>query len=320
MIDAMNFYGKNRIPFLFIIDFEIKRPVVIPLADLDGKDILYSINGIQNHPDIDYTETKQAVVLNKYPVSYQQYKNKFDFIIEHQMNGNSYLLNLTVPTKIEINLTLTEIYSRCTARYKLLFKDTFLVFSPETFITIHGGIIASHPMKGTIDDAIPDAEKIILADEKEFSEHLTIVDLIRNDLNQVSTGVTVERFRYIEKVYSPEKTLLQISSLITGRLDRDYNSRIGTIIASLLPAGSVTGAPKKRTVEIIRAAENYDRGYYTGIFGFFDGNNLDSGVMIRYMERINDELYYKSGGGITVYSNPEMEYQEMIDKIYVPIN
>jgi para-aminobenzoate synthetase component I len=320
MISRMNYYGKNHVPFLFIIDFDIQHPVLIPLADLDGEAILFSINGFANHNDHVYGKTNRAVIQNKYPISYTEYRNKFDFIIRHQMSGNSYLLNLTCPTKIQTDLSFTEIYHRCRAKYRLLYKDTFLVFSPETFITIHDGTISSHPMKGTIDAALPDAEKRILNDEKEFSEHLTIVDLIRNDMNRVATKVTVERFRYVEKVVSSEKTLLQTSSMITGQLGRDYHERIGSIIASLLPAGSVSGAPKKKTVEIIHEAEQYERGYYTGIFGYFDGTKLDSGVMIRYMEKIDDDIYYKSGGGITVYSDPEMEYQELIDKIYVPIN
>ncbi|MFH0866978.1 MAG: chorismate-binding protein, partial [Bacteroidota bacterium] len=98
-----------------------------------------------------------------------------------------------------------------------------------------------------------------------------------------------------------------------------YNEKIGTIIAALLPAGSVSGAPKNKTVEIITESENYERGYYTGIFGYFDGIKLDSGVMIRFIEKRGNDLYYKSGGGITVYSEAEKEYQEMIDKIYVPV-
>jgi len=90
-------------------------------------------------------------------------------------------------------------------------------------------------------------------------------------------------------------------------------------MAALLPAGSVTGAPKKKTVEIIRETENYDRGYYTGICGYFDGSRLDSGVMIRFIEKNENGTIFKSGGGLTVYSDPEREYREMIDKVYVPI-
>jgi para-aminobenzoate synthetase component 1 len=87
----------------------------------------------------------------------------------------------------------------------------------------------------------------------------------------------------------------------------------------LLPAGSISGAPKQKTVEIIKEAETHQRGYYTGVCGIFDGENLDSGVMIRYIENQNGQLIYKSGGGITVNSEPDYEYNEMIDKIYVPI-
>jgi len=81
----------------------------------------------------------------------------------------------------------------------------------------------------------------------------------------------------------------------------------------------VTGAPKKKTVEIINEIENYNRGYYTGVFGFYDGNDLDCGVMIRFIEKENDQLYFKSGGGLTFQSDAKTEYQELIDKIYVPI-
>jgi para-aminobenzoate synthetase component 1 len=106
--------------------------------------------------------------------------------------------------------------------------------------------------------------------------------------------------------------------MITGVLPHDYSSHIGDILYRILPAGSVTGAPKKRTVEIIREAETYKRGYYTGIMGYFDGINLDSGVMIRFIEETPSGKIFKSGGGITYQSNANDEYQEMIDKVYVP--
>jgi para-aminobenzoate synthetase component 1 len=174
-------------------------------------------------------------------------------------------------------------------------------------------------MKGTIDASIKNAEERLLNDEKEIAEHNTIVDLIRNDLSIVAKNVKVEKFRYVEEVKTSSKTLLQTSSLITGDLRDDFNENIGTIIFSLLPAGSISGAPKKKTVEIIKEAENYPRNYFTGIFGIYDGTNLDSAVMIRFIENVGDELYFKSGGGITFMSNPKIEYQEMIDKVYVPI-
>ena len=175
-------------------------------------------------------------------------------------------------------------------------------------------------MKGTIDAAIPDAEKIIMENRKELAEHVTIVDLIRNDISMVAVDVHVETFRYVEKIHSCGKDLLQVSSKISGILECGFPDHVGNIIETLLPAGSITGAPKMKTVEIIKEVEGYNRGYYTGVFGYFDGKNLDSCVMIRFIEKINGTMFYKSGGGITVYSDPHSEYNELIDKIYVPVN
>jgi len=174
-------------------------------------------------------------------------------------------------------------------------------------------------MKGTIDADLPDAERVILNDTKETAEHYTIVDLIRNDLSMVSSRVRVERFRYFDTLETNEKRLLQVSSEVCGDLDNGYQSSLGNIIFSLLPAGSVSGAPKKKTTEIIASAEGMPRGYYTGIAGVFDGRNLDSGVIIRFIEKRDDGYFYRSGGGITSFSDPLSEYNEMIDKIYVPV-
>ena len=85
-----------------------------------------------------------------------------------------------------------------------------------------------------------------------------------------------------------------------------------------MPAGSVTGAPKQKTLEIINHVEGLPRGYYTGIFGCFDGENLESAVMIRFIEQRDGQLWFRSGGGITCNSLAELEYQELIDKVYVP--
>jgi para-aminobenzoate synthetase component 1 len=175
-------------------------------------------------------------------------------------------------------------------------------------------------MKGTIDAAIPGAEKMILDDVKELAEHVTIVDLIRNDLSQVATQVEVARFRYLDEIKTVDKKLLQVSSEITGILPGNYLSCLGEIFVKLLPAGSVTGAPKPKTLEIIRQAENEERGYYTGVFGYFDGERVDSGVMIRFIEEIDGKYFYRSGGGITTQSVVEKEYQEIIDKVYVPVD
>jgi para-aminobenzoate synthetase component 1 len=94
---------------------------------------------------------------------------------------------------------------------------------------------------------------------------------------------------------------------------------LGDILFALLPAGSICGAPKQKTLEIIEHAEGYDRGFYTGICGWFDGENLNSAVMIRFVEQQGDKLIFKSGGGITSRSELIKEYQELNQKVYVPI-
>lgn len=299
-----------------MIDFEMKSPVIIKLSDVEGN-ILFKVGKHQNYSSIS-TELPN-LQFEKYPVDYDMYLSAFNKVMEHIKDGNTYLLNLTFPTQIKTNYTLEEILYSSQAKYKLCFNSKFVVFSPETFVQIQNGKISSCPMKGTIDASIENAEKILLNDEKEIAEHNTIVDLIRNDLSIVAKNVKVEKFRYVETVKTSVKTLLQTSSLISGALNDDYIENIGTLIIKLLPAGSVSGAPKKKTVEIIKEVENYSRGFFTGIFGIFDGINLDSAVMIRFIENINNEFYFKSGGGITFMSNPEAEYQEMIDKVYVPI-
>ncbi len=320
MSEKMNRLGAAGIPFLFIIDFEMEYPIVIPLAEVDAAEIRYSINGIANfNGAVPGTDPATPLIMACHPISFSRYRTMFDKVIARQLNGDSYLLNLTYPTKIEINCSLEDVFTRSSARYRLWLKDRFVVFSPESFISIREREITSYPMKGTIDASIPGAVEIILRDEKEFSEHCTIVDLIRNDLNLVSTGVTVEKYRYIERIHSPLRDLYQVSSKIRGTLETGYHKRIGSLIASILPAGSVSGAPKKMTVDIIKEIEGYRRGYYTGVFGYFDGLQLDSGVMIRYIEKMGDEFFYKSGGGITVYSDPASEYRELLDKIYVPV-
>lgn len=308
---------KKKIPFLFIIDYEINKPLIIPAGEALKNNILFSLGKTKNYKPKHYKIPEFS--LTKNPLNYLQYKKSFDLVMEHLRYGNSFLTNLTFPTEISTTLSFEEIYHLSKAPFRLLVKKEFVVFSPESFVKIKGRKISSHPMKGTIDASVPQARAILLNDPKETAEHHTIVDLVRNDLSMVADNVKVEKFRYIDKITTAGKSLLQVSSEISGILPENYNEKIGSILFSLLPAGSISGAPKRKTVEIIREAESCPRGYYTGIFGIYDGYNLDSAVMIRYIERVNEKLIYRSGGGITVYSDPEKEYRELIDKIYLPI-
>ncbi len=312
----MNRLGKEKTPFLFVIDFAMRKPLIIPLDEIDATEILFDVNGQTNAKG--RPETDKKLEFNATPVSKEVYCKAFQTVQHHIRRGDSFLLNLTMPSTVETNYSLREIFYRSEAKYKLWLRDKLVVFSPEIFVKVNNGIISSYPMKGTMDASLPDAAERLLASEKELAEHYTIVDLIRNDLSMVSENVEVVRFRYIDRLKTHKGALLQMSSEIRGTLPDDYSGQIGDILLRLLPAGSISGAPKKKTVDIICSVENYDRGYYTGIFGIFDGVNLDSGVMIRYMEQTNTGMVYKSGGGITANSICEEEYRELIDKIYVP--
>lgn len=317
VINQMNEWGGQKKPFLFIIDYELQKPILYSL-DKVPEHIAFDINGIRNNA-FEKQENTPFTFETK-PVASNSYKNAFDKVMEELNYGNSYLLNLTFPTSLKTDLSLQSIFNRSNARYKLLVDSQFVVFSPETFVKIEDGVISSYPMKGTIDAAIPNAEQKLLTDPKEQAEHATIVDLIRNDLSKVSTDVKVVNYRYIELIKTFRKSLLQVSSKIEGKLSPNYKSELGNIIFSLLPAGSISGAPKTKTQEIIKNVELEERGYFSGIFGIFNGKKLDSGVMIRFIEQINDGMVFRSGGGITAQSDVESEYQEMLDKVYVPFN
>ncbi len=347
--DVMNHLGERSVPFLFVIDYEMTAPAVIPLDELGRYDIDVSIEGTCSsssapgvvadvegagetvvrpvQPDRSNAPARDGSVLppihfdlDPRPPSYERYLEAFQTVHRRFVSGETYLANLTFATPLGGDYALRDIYDCSRARYQLRFEDKFVVFSPESFVKIEDNRIASFPMKGTIDADIPNADAVILADEKETAEHVTIVDLIRNDIGMIAELVRVHRFRYIDRIETSGKTLLQVSSEITGFLTEDWPVQVGTIITRMLPAGSICGAPKRRTVEIIREAEPEPRGYYTGIFGVFDGEKLDSGVMIRFIERTDQgRLRYRSGGGLTIYSDPQKEYEELIDKIYVPV-
>jgi para-aminobenzoate synthetase component 1 len=307
----VNALAKEGIPFLVFSDFKAKRVEVYPLKDLEKNDIEFSICE-------EYSYKEHSHFLQKSPLSFEQYHKKFLKIIEKIEAGETYILNLTQQTPIESELSLKEIYTLANAHYKLRVRDEFVCFSPEKFIQIQENRIHTFPMKGTIDASLPNAKAKILADEKEMAEHIMIVDLLRNDLSIVAQNVKVNRFRYVQKINAGEKELLQVSSHISGELNTSWREEFGEILKALLPAGSISGAPKKSTLDIIEEVEKYERGFFSGIFGIFDGKNFDSGVMIRFIENSSGQYIYKSGGGITLDSKPDLEYQELLDKVYLP--
>ena len=313
LIRQFNDYCVEQLRFLFIIDYKAKSGYLIPESELDENFIKCSFCEKEQKQDPSIVSEWQPE-----PLQFEEYKIKFDKVVAHIHFGNSFLVNLTQPTYVKTNLTIKDLYNTGTAKYKLWLKDKFTVLSPEIFVRIQNGEISSYPMKGTINANISDAAEKILNDPKEKAEHATIVDLIRNDLSMVAENVIVKRYRYIDELVTNNGNLLQVSSEIEGKLPPGYNNKLGDLLFSMLPAGSISGAPKPKTLQIIEETEGYYRGFYTGVFGWCDGENLDSAVMIRFAEPAPNGLMFKSGGGITSQSDAKSEYEELIQKIYVP--
>ena len=316
MIDRLNELGGQGKPFVFCLDYEMSELVLLeePLAQ---QELLFDIGGVTNQQV--RSASDQPALLRATPMSEEAYAARFAVVRHALERGDSFLANLTVATPVELNIPLEEVFLRSKAPYKCYLPGRFVCFSPETFVRIVGREISCYPMKGTIDATLPDAAATILGDYKETAEHYTITDLIRNDLSRVARDVEVRRFRYIDELVTSRGRLLQVSSEIVGQLTPDWRAHLGSILSALLPAGSISGAPKEATVRAIAEAEGEPRGFYTGICGYFDGESLDSGVMIRFIEQQADgSLRYRSGGGITINSQCAEEYREVCQKVYLP--
>ena len=355
-IRAINQLAAARTPFLFIASFDTSQNIVIPLSEIDPLEIAFDFQSNQSNVaafNARYllNENSAPAVLPKWirtPVSFEKYNQSFQKLLSHLQKGDIKLANLTFPTKIACNLTLPEIFSRTQAKYRIFLKDHFCSFSPETFITIQEGIISTYPMKGTMNAGIANAEQLLLENPKEIDEHETIAKEGVCDISLVASNAHISRYRYIDHIPRGDGGILQTSSIIEGTLSENFYESLGDIIYTLLPAGSITGSPREAATEILADLETYDRGFYSGVAGIFDGKDLDSTVLIRYLEKCNDpekanaeeviasdELLkmiplteeeilfrytFKSGGGITAMSNAKSEYDELIEKIYLPIS
>ena len=350
IIDKINRLASQDEPFLFVINYQGDKAFIRLLSDINPEECLFDFEGRGNLSHVRKETLKEETsetIWQIDPPLYEDYERSFNIVKSNIMAGNSYLTNLTCRVPVSCNLSLEEIFHRAKGKYKLLLRrkrnlTPFVCFSPETFVRIKGGRIYSYPMKGTLDASLPNAEKLLMEDRKEAAEHATIVDLIRNDLSRVAEDVRVDKYRYVDVLHTNKGDILQTSSEISGRLPEDYPHHLGEILDAQLPAGSITGAPKDKTMQIIQEAEGYDRGFYTGIMGIYDQGELNSAVMIRFIEeetssvdfeadgeknfKANEgkkpkesrKLYFKAGGGITSKSDCRREYEEVIQKIYLP--
>lgn len=313
--NQVNQWGRDREPFLLLADFELEQVQCLRLSDIDPDVLRFSFN--EEHEPASAADLPELQWSVDYP-SAEAYEEAYSVVQKGLHRGDSFLLNLTFPSEVSSNWTLKNIYEHTKARYKVWWKDQFVVFSPEIFVQMREGKIYSYPMKGTLPGHLPG--NILLDDPKEQAEHATIVDLIRNDLSQVAKKVRVSNYRYLEQIETTRGGLWQTSSEIVGELPQDYHLQLGDLLFKLLPAGSISGAPKTETVRIIQDSEKRKRGFYTGIAAYWDGYKLDSCVLIRFLEQTSTGLRYWSGGGITAYSDPQQEYKELKEKVYLPVH
>lgn len=314
--ETINKLAKERTPFLFLINFNKDDIRVFPLP-VDTNQVFFDFPNMSNsHKNADNSVINLTVEEN----NFETYLSQFQMIQNEIKKGNITQINLTQATSIIPNQPLQEIYKASSAKYKLYLPNHFVVFSPETFIQIQNNVLISKPMKGTIDASIKNAQSLLLNSKKEQDEHHKVIEMVKEELGTVSADVWVERYRYISEIRSNNRELFQVSSDVHATLDENWHEHLGEILDKLLPASSICGIPKAQAIDVIHKTENYNRGFYTGVMGVFDGHSVDSAVMIRFIEKIENQYFYKSGGGITALSSAKDEYQELLNKIYVPIH
>ena len=188
--------------------------------------------------------------------------------------------------------------------------------SPETLVRLEDSVLHTFPLAGTrprgkTDEEDMELEKELLKDEKELAEHNMLVDLGRNDLGKISRFGTVQ----VEKFHSIERFshVMHIGSTVRGEI-RDGCDALDAVEA-VLPAGTLSGAPKIRACQLIGELENNKRGIYGGAIGYIDfTGNMDTCIAIRIAYKKNGRVFVRSGAGIVADSVPEKEYQECINK------
>lgn len=194
--------------------------------------------------------------------------------------------------------------------------------SPETLVKLENGVLHTFPLAGTRPRGKTEQEDLeleaeLLADEKELAEHNMLVDLGRNDLGKISKFGSVQ----VEKLHSIERYshVMHIGSTVRGEIREEFDAF--DAIEAVLPAGTLSGAPKIRACQLIGELENNKRGIYGGAIGYIDfTGNMDTCIAIRIAYRKNGRVFVRSGAGIVADSVPEKEYEECINKAKAVVN
>jgi para-aminobenzoate synthetase component I len=256
-------------------------------------------------------------------ISKEEYSNAFDRIKNYIRDGDCYQVNLAQRFSADFEgnswsayLKLREVNPAPFAAYINIPSGTVLSSSPERFLRVTDNQVETKPIKGTKHRSVFAYEDKALAvslleSEKDRAENLMIVDLLRNDISKSCESGSV----VVPKLFSLETyaTVHHLVSTITGRLTK--NKHALDLLSDCFPGGSITGAPKHRSMEIIEELEPHRRSVYCGSIAYigFDGN-MDSNICIRTLTKYENKLYFHAGGGIVWDSNVDAEYKECFDK------
>ncbi len=259
----------------------------------------------------------------RYLFEEDEYKKKVEITKNHIKEGNIFQLVLSNRIEADYEGSLFDTYRTLRtlnpSPYMFYFSSGDIEMagaSPETLVKVTNGEVRTFPLAGTRprgkdDEEDKKLEKELLADEKELSEHNMLVDLGRNDLGEICKygSVKVEKYMEIQR-YSH---VMHIGSTVYGKI-RDDKDAVDAIEA-VLPAGTLSGAPKIRACKIINKLENNKRGVYGGAIGYLDfSGNMDTCIAIRLAFKKNGKVFIRSGAGIVADSVPENEFKECINK------
>jgi para-aminobenzoate synthetase / 4-amino-4-deoxychorismate lyase len=273
----------------------------------------------------DLHENASSVIAERFglEISKQSYVAAIARIKEHLAAGNSYQVNFTDRLAFNSPLSPAQVYAALSAQQRVAYgaflnieDGPIISLSPELFFKTEGDRIVTRPMKGTMPRGLDRADDARMADllrndEKNRSEHVMIVDLLRNDLGRICRSGTVQ----VHDPFSVERydTLHQMTSTVVGGLQPGIS--LYDIFRGLFPSGSITGAPKHRTMQIIRELERQFRGVYTGTIGFISPKRSSVfNVAIRTLVMRDGNVTMGVGGGIVADSDPEDEYRECLLK------
>jgi anthranilate synthase component 1 len=338
-VDEERFNDVDLMLFDKVIAFDNYRQKVILIVNINaqnieseyekGKSQLESLKKLIKNGQ--HEETPQALVKSEFKALFtkEEYCQMVNRAKGHIKEGDIFQVVLSNRFEADFEGSIFDTYRVLRtinpSPYMFYFGGSNLEIagaSPETLVKLHNGRLFTFPLAGTRPRGASDEEDIalekeLLADEKELAEHNMLVDLGRNDLGKISKfgTVTVDNYMSILRF----SHVMHIGSTVSGEI---IEGKTGLdAINAVLPAGTLSGAPKIRAMQIINEQEQNKRGIYGGAIGYLDfTGNMDTCIAIRIVYKRNNKVFIRSGAGIDADSIPESEYQECVNKSAAVMN